>query len=119
AATGWQRSPDDYIEAGRRIQTLRQLFNLRQGIDPRDFIMRGRLRGDPPLAAGPLKGVVLDIEGQVAEHWAAMGWDRTTGRPTAETLRALGIEDLGLPQPALAAGRGQSPALGPVADGPE
>jgi aldehyde:ferredoxin oxidoreductase len=103
AATGWKRSPDDYIEAGRRIQTLRQLFNLRQGLDPRDSIMKGRLRGDPPLAAGPLAGIALDIDGKVSAHWKAMGWDGTTGRPTSDTLKRLGIEEFGPPRPGASA----------------
>ncbi|HAE42239.1 MAG TPA: aldehyde ferredoxin oxidoreductase, partial [Clostridiales bacterium] len=29
AATGWDMTPDDYMETGRRIQSLRQAFNIR------------------------------------------------------------------------------------------
>ncbi len=34
AATGWDLSPAEYLRIGQRIQTLRQMFNIREGIDP-------------------------------------------------------------------------------------
>ena len=33
AATGWDKTPDEYMEIGKRMQTLRQLFNIKHGID--------------------------------------------------------------------------------------
>ena len=34
AATGWKKSPEDYMAVGERIQTLKQAFNIKHGIDP-------------------------------------------------------------------------------------
>ena len=34
AATGWEKTPEEYMEIGKRIQTLKQLFNFKHGIDP-------------------------------------------------------------------------------------
>lgn len=94
AATGMELSPDEYMEMGRRAQTLRQLFNLKQGIHPRDYFVSERMRGAPPLSNGPLKGKSLPLAEKVGLHWAAMGWDGKTGVPTAATLEKLGLKDL-------------------------
>jgi len=94
AATGLRLSPDEYIEMGRRSQTLRQLFNLKQGIDPRGFLIPARMRGEPPLSKGPLRGRSVPLEKKVELHWEAMGWNGQTGVPTAETLAKLGLADI-------------------------
>jgi aldehyde:ferredoxin oxidoreductase len=94
AATGWEKSPDEYMETGRRIQTLRQMFNIKQGIDPWQFKMSRRMAGDPPLQAGPLKGRTVPIEDMMRLHWKTFGWDEHTGTPTAETVSGLGLDAL-------------------------
>jgi len=106
AATGLELSPDEYMEMGRRAQTLRQLFNLKQGILPVDFFVPARMRGEPPLADGPLKGKSLPLGEKVRLHWEAMGWDGATGTPTRATIETLGLAPLvagnfpeGLPRP--------------------
>ena len=62
AATGWKKPPDEYMEIGLTIQTLRQMFNVKHGIDPIQFKMHDRLSGRPPQKKGPLAGITLDIE---------------------------------------------------------
>ncbi len=94
AATGWGKTPDEYMEIGRRIQTLRQMFNLKHGVDPASLIMHKRMAGDPPLTEGPLKGKTVPIEEMVRLHWKAYGWDENSGAPTVETLAALGLDEL-------------------------
>ena len=39
-ATGWNLSADAYMEIGMRVQTLRQLFNIKHGISPKRFYNR-------------------------------------------------------------------------------
>ena len=92
AATGWGKSPDDYMEIGKRIQTLRHLFNGREGIEPASIKMPGRAFGDPPPTAGVLKGRSFDVYAMRRHYWQAMGWDGETGIPLPETLEALGLE---------------------------
>ncbi|MHC1781456.1 MAG: aldehyde ferredoxin oxidoreductase family protein [Anaerolineaceae bacterium] len=94
AAAGWNKTPDEYMEIGKRIQTLRQMFNIKHGVDPRRMIMHDRMAGRPPLKAGPLKGRTVPIDKMVRLHWKAFGWDERTGVPTDETLAALGLEPL-------------------------
>ncbi len=81
AATGEPRSPAEYLEAGRRIQSLRQAFNVKQGLMPRDTLLPPRIAGRPPLAQGPLAGRELPIEAMVRNYWREMGWDPETGVP--------------------------------------
>ncbi len=92
AATGWDKTADEYLQIGKRIQTLRQLFNIREGINPKDFIMGNRMSGNPPLEHGPTKGRQIPIEKMVSMHWDEFGWDKETGIPTKETLASMGIE---------------------------
>ena len=94
AATGWQNSPDEYMEIGRRIQTLRQMFNIKHGIDPLQFKISPRMAGEPPLQAGPNRGRTVPIEQMMRLHWKAYGWDEQTGAPTAELMERLQIDEL-------------------------
>jgi aldehyde:ferredoxin oxidoreductase len=94
AATGWQKTPDEYMEIGKRIQTLRQMFNVKQGIDPMTFKISPRMAGAPPLQAGPNKGKTVPIEDMMRLHWKCFGWDEKTGIPTPGTLAQLGLETL-------------------------
>lgn len=94
AAAGWCYDGDHYMRIGERIQTLRQLFNIRQGFDPAAVALPKRMLGEPPLGDGPLKGVKLRTPEQVALHWKAFGWDEHTGVPLDETIHKLGIDRL-------------------------
>lgn len=91
-ATGWERTADDYMEAGRRIHTLRQLFSLRHGVDPRKVKLHPRPAGSPPLDEGPLAGRTVPIDGLLAGHWDGLGWDRDSGVPRPEEVRSLKID---------------------------
>jgi len=93
AATGWGFSPDDYMHIGRRISTTKQLFNIKQGINPLASKMPDRMAGLPPLTQGPLKGRTVPVEEMIANYFEVAGWDRG-GCPKAKTLEALGIDSL-------------------------
>jgi aldehyde:ferredoxin oxidoreductase len=45
-----------------------------------------------PLAAGGSQGYVPPMAEMLAAYYQARGWDPGTGKPTRETLRALGLE---------------------------
>ena len=94
AATGWEKSPDDYMQIGKRIQTLRHLFNIREGIDPVQVKLPGRVYGNPPPKVGANKGKGFDVDAMRVHYWDAMGWNPDTGVPLPETLKALGLEEL-------------------------
>ncbi len=92
AATGVKRTGDEYLELGKRIQTLRQAFSVREGVEPRENLGHPRLRGEPPLGRGPLKGRTVPLEAMASNYWKALGWDETTGKPSERTVAALGVE---------------------------
>ena len=92
AATGWYKTPEDYMEIGERIQTLKQLFNIRHGIDPWSFKVGDRVVGRPPLAEGANRGRTMDMEKMMSDYWHQFGWDAATGRPTDDTIARLGIK---------------------------
>jgi aldehyde:ferredoxin oxidoreductase len=92
AATGWNKSPEDYMEIGERIQTLKQQFNIKHGIEPKSFKANDRSLGIPPLLEGANKGRTVEIDKLMKDYWTAFGWDPETGKPKGETLAKLGIE---------------------------
>jgi aldehyde:ferredoxin oxidoreductase len=90
--TGHPYTLDEVQQIGARIAALRMSFNLREGVRNVDFPMHGRLIGNPPLEAGPVAGVTIDLDTQVRDYLAAMGWDTKTGVPTRETLQSLDLD---------------------------
>jgi aldehyde:ferredoxin oxidoreductase len=90
AATGWGRTPDEYMLIGKRIQTLRQMFNVREGYAPESGTMVKRMC--EPLPEGPNKGREVLIEDMMRLHWKHFGWDEKSGRPTPETVAALELD---------------------------
>ena len=92
AATGWKFTPEEYMTTGERIQTLKQAFNVKHGIKPKNNFISRRAQGHPPQKEGANKGRSVDVEKLAADYWEQFGWDRTTGIPKEETLKRLGIE---------------------------
>lgn len=94
AATGWNYSNDDYLVTGERIWTLRQAFNVREGIHPKQLLMHPRAQGNPPLEKGPLAGVTLDMQTMLKEFFSEFGWDYEKGLPDIARLDALGLGEV-------------------------
>ena len=94
AATGWEKSADEYLLIGKRIQTLRQLFNIRENIDPRQNTLNARALGNPPQSQGPLKNKQVAIDEMRRMHWKYYGWDEESGIPLAGTIHDLGLSKL-------------------------
>ncbi len=94
AAAGWNKSNQEYMDIGKRIQTVRQLFNVKHGIDLPNVKLPDRLSGKPALKEGPLKGKTLNNEENVSAYWKLYGWDKKSGIPTKETLHQLGLDTL-------------------------
>ena len=95
AATGWQRTPNEYMEIGRRIQTLRQMFNIKQGIDPRSMKISSRAIGLPPQHKGANRGRTVALDQMMRDYWRTIGWDEHSGVPLDETIEELGLNKWG------------------------
>ena len=90
-ATGWNKTPDEYMFIGKRIWTMRQLFNIKHGRDPWSSRPHGRMVGEPPLKVGKLKGKTVKIDDLMKQTWEVYGWDKKTGIPTRETIEELDL----------------------------
>lgn len=94
AVTGWDMDVSEALAAGARIQTLRQSFNLREGISAASVRLPDRMLGRPPQAEGPLAGVTIDVDSLARDYRQAMGWDAESGVPAEATLQQLGLAEL-------------------------
>ncbi len=89
AATGWNKSPDDYMEIGARLQTIKQAFNLKHGIDPKSTKPNSRALGHPPMAEGANRNRSLDLDRMIADYWQQFGWDQQTGKPDNQMVERI------------------------------
>ncbi len=94
AVTGWDFDMEKMFEAGMRVYTMRHAFNLREGLNPLNRNVPGRLVGDPPLKEGNVKGVTVDHRALIKEFLEFAGWDKHTTVPSKESLKKLGMEFL-------------------------
>ena len=90
--TGWEISVEDMILAGERIFTMMRLLNLKLGYDTSTEKMPAIIM--TPLE-GPTEGHVPDVDAQLNTWYEFRGWDRKSGKPPMEKLKALGLDDFG------------------------
>jgi len=79
AIVGWDLTIEEAIKTGRRIQTLRQAFTLREGID----IIKNRI---------PERTVTVDYLEDYKGYCSKMGWNPENGYPLKETLTELDLD---------------------------
>jgi aldehyde:ferredoxin oxidoreductase len=94
ALTGWDATLEEVLTTGERVANMRQAFNLREGLNPLEYTVSGRLVGKPPLEAGPLAGVTIDQDAVNREFLEAMDWDLETTKPSKKKLLELGLDDV-------------------------
>lgn len=89
-ATGFDYTVKEIKDASERIWNLEKLFNLKAGFTRDDDTLPKRLLEEPLPLGGP-KGQVCRLEEMLPEYYELRGWDKD-GIPTAETLKALGLD---------------------------
>jgi len=94
AITGWDLNPENLVHTGQRIATMLHAFNLREGFKPADFTIPPRASGNPPLKAGKLKDVTLDLEALRRQYYEAMGYNPETGDIGKERIESLGLQNI-------------------------
>ena len=73
-----------------------RVFCVREGITREADSLPRRLMEDP-LPDGPAKGMVIEkdtIEMLKDAYYEIRGWDKETGKPTVEKLKALKLDEL-------------------------
>jgi len=83
---------EEALLTGQRVKTLRQAFNIREGIDAQDIKLPKRVSAAP--AAGPIAGRAVDFDAFRKNFYQALGWDAATGKPTEQILQKLGLVGL-------------------------
>ncbi|HWQ83156.1 MAG TPA: aldehyde ferredoxin oxidoreductase family protein [Anaerolineales bacterium] len=92
AATGWDITLEELLQAGERATNLARLFNAREGFSRQDDTLPKRLFD--PLESGPLEGVAYpkaEFEQALTTLYQLKGWDPNTGLPGRERLESLGL----------------------------
>ncbi len=94
AVTGWNFTMDDAKNAGFRSANIFRAFNLRQGLTV--ALEHTSTRWSSAPVDGPTKGITIqpNWDFMIDNYYKLMGWDRKTGRPFPDTLKALHLEDL-------------------------
>jgi aldehyde:ferredoxin oxidoreductase len=94
AATGWSYTVDEAMRQGRRTAAINRAVALRCGLTP-DLEYPSKRYGSTPHD-GPAKGQAVGAqwEKMVDTWYAEVGYDRKTGKPTAKTLKHLGLDSL-------------------------
>lgn len=93
--TGWPMSGGELRLAGERINTLKKLFNVREGWTRADDTLPPRCL-DEALRDGPGAGERLtrdELDLMIAGYYAARGWTEDGQVPSGK-LRELGLEHL-------------------------
>ncbi len=91
AATGWDMSPDEAWDIGRRAVNIMRAFNLQTGLSAEHDRPSFRYGSTP--VDGPTEGISIQPhwDEMLRNYYGKMGWNPETGVPTKETLEGLGI----------------------------
>ena len=92
--TGWNFTIKEAEEVGLRVSNLMRAFNIRHGVSLN--LERPSPRWSSTPTDGPAKGISIEPhwEGMLDNYYRLMGWDRGSGKPLPETLRALGLDSV-------------------------
>lgn len=77
---GWEKA----MAAARRILTLRQAFNAREGLTPDQFELPKRIASTAKVDFNALRN----------GYFVEMGWDLKSGKPSRQALADLGLAEL-------------------------
>jgi aldehyde:ferredoxin oxidoreductase len=88
AAAGWNKTPNEYMDIGARLQTMKQAFNIKHGIDPKSYRPNPRVLGEPPMTQGANRNRKVDVDRMVVQYWQQFKWDSQTGKPSDNAVDA-------------------------------
>jgi aldehyde:ferredoxin oxidoreductase len=91
AATGWDMSPEEAFNVGRRAVNLLKAFNLQTGLGKEQDKPSHRYGSTP--VDGPTKGISIlpHWEKMLTNYYTLMGWEPETGIPLQKTLEQLDL----------------------------
>jgi aldehyde:ferredoxin oxidoreductase len=91
--TGWDVDGEELLKVGERVINLQRMFNVREGITAKDDQLPARVRSRPAFGKYSTEEacVTQDFDSMLQEYYKARGWDPSTGAPTLEKLKELGL----------------------------
>ncbi len=93
AVTGAKISEEELLRTGERINNLKQLYNLREGMTRQDYVLPEKITS-VPIPEGESKGHLVTVEEMdkmLEDYFNARGWGPNSV-PTREKLNELGID---------------------------
>lgn len=93
AVTGAKVSEEELLRTGERINNLKQLYNLREGMTRQDYVLPEKITS-VPIPEGESKGHLVTVEEMdkmLEDYFNARGWGPNSV-PTREKLNELGID---------------------------
>ena len=91
--TGWEIDGAELLKISERCINLQRMFNVREGITPKDDQLPARVRNVPAFGKYQEEPdcVIHDLDSLLTEYYEARGWDPLTGAPTLEKQKELGL----------------------------
>lgn len=93
AVTGAEINEEELLRTGERINNLKQLFNLREGMTRQDYVLPEKITS-VPIPEGESRGHLVTVEEMdkmLEDYFVARGWGPNSV-PTREKLNELGID---------------------------
>lgn len=94
AATGWNLSDKEVLDAGRRGLVLKQVFNWREGLRIREIKLPERVTFRAIYKGGALAGKRVNVERMRKAYCELQDWDLESGKPNRQVLEELNLYDL-------------------------
>ncbi|HLO33883.1 MAG TPA: aldehyde ferredoxin oxidoreductase family protein [Anaerolineales bacterium] len=92
AACGLEWTVEDMLKCGERGWNLKRAINNRMGLTrAQDKLPKALLE---PFPDGGSAGFEIDLPGMLSAYYEARGWDAESGKPTAEKLFQLGLDEI-------------------------
>jgi aldehyde:ferredoxin oxidoreductase len=95
AFTGYDMTGDEIMRVGRRTINLERCLNVRWGQTRADDRLPWRMMNEESPEHAGFSNSAAELDGMLDEYYALQGWDKVEGKPTAATLRELGLADIG------------------------
>jgi aldehyde:ferredoxin oxidoreductase len=91
--TGWEINGIELMKISERCLNLQRMFNVREGITPKDDHLPQRIKMVPSFGKYQSEPncVIHDLDALLAEYYETRGWDPVTGAPTLEKQKELGL----------------------------
>ncbi len=89
--TGMELDASKLKTIGERIVNLQRMYNVRHGLSRKDDRQPRRLL-EEKSPSGRAKGHVVYLDKMLDEYYELRSWNKTTGLPTEQKLKSLGLE---------------------------